>query len=37
LGYDVATPNRRDFEAIADELERLAPDAPRLDVVDPAF
>jgi predicted nucleic acid-binding protein len=36
-GYDVATPNRRDFEAIADELERLAPDAPRLEVFDPAF
>lgn len=34
-GLGVATANRRDFELIADALERLFPTAPTLDVVDP--
>jgi hypothetical protein len=34
-GYDVATENRRDFERIADLIAELAPDAPRLAVVEP--
>jgi predicted nucleic acid-binding protein len=34
-GLGVATANRRDFELIADVLERLLPMAPKLDVVDP--
>jgi predicted nucleic acid-binding protein len=33
-GFDVATENRRDFEQIADLIAELAPDAPRLEVVD---
>jgi hypothetical protein len=31
----VATENRRDFERIADPDRKLAPDAPRLEVVGP--
>lgn len=34
-GYDVATENRRDFEAISKALAALAPGAPGLAVLDP--
>ncbi len=33
-GLDVATENRVDFEALADALAALFPDAPALAVVD---
>lgn len=36
-GLDIVTPNRVDFEAIADELEALAPGSPRLVVGTPTF
>jgi predicted nucleic acid-binding protein len=32
-GLDIATDNRRDFEALADTLATLYPDAPPMDVV----
>jgi hypothetical protein len=37
LGHALVTPNRIDFEAIAEELERLAPGAPPLEVLEPVF